>query len=180
MMIDYKDIKKFTSYGSYHVDVSMKRVVGAFREYENEGLICCPDFQRGHVWTEDQQREYIEFILRGGSSGRDFLLNHPGWMDHFNGEFVLVDGLQRLATLRKFYDNALPVFGGNFRRDFLNPTFDFDVTFHIHVNNLKTRAEVLAWYIELNSGGTPHTKQEIERVKELLEKEIKTKKKQEK
>ena len=38
-------------------------------------------------------------------------------------------------------------------------------------NNLKTRKEVLQWYIEMNNGGTPHTKEEINRVKILLETE---------
>jgi len=37
------------------------------------------------------------------------------------------------------------------------------------VNNLKTRKEVLQWYIEFNSGGTVHTDAEIQRVKKLLE-----------
>jgi hypothetical protein len=33
---------------------------------------------------------------------------------------------------------------------------------------LKTKQEVLQWYIELNEGGTPHTEEEINRVKELI------------
>jgi hypothetical protein len=40
-----------------------------------------------------------------------------------------------------------------------------------HVNDLKTREEVLIWYLEMNSGGTPHTKEELDRVKRMLEKE---------
>jgi len=39
------------------------------------------------------------------------------------------------------------------------------------MNDLKTRAEVLQWYIEFNAGGTPHTEAEINRVRELLKKE---------
>ena len=31
---------------------------------EKSGLILCPDFQRGHVWTEKQQEDYITFLLR--------------------------------------------------------------------------------------------------------------------
>lgn len=38
----------------------------------------------------------------------------------------------------------------------------------VNINNLQTRKEVLQWYIEFNSGGTVHTKEEIDRVKELL------------
>lgn len=39
------------------------------------------------------------------------------------------------------------------------------------VNELATRAEVLQWYIELNTGGTPHADAEIARVRSLLEAE---------
>jgi hypothetical protein len=39
------------------------------------------------------------------------------------------------------------------------------------VNELKTRREVLQWYLDLNAGGVVHTTKEIERVRELLAKE---------
>ena len=41
--------------------------------------------------------------------------------------------------------------------------------FLFNVNNLKTRADVLRWYLEMNTGGTPHSKEEIKRVEELYE-----------
>ena len=34
------------------------------------------------------------------------------------GEFVLVDGKQRLNAALEFLDNRVPVFGGNFFEDF--------------------------------------------------------------
>jgi len=71
-----------------------------------------PDFQRGHVWIENQQIKYIEYILRGGKTARV-----------------------------------------------------------IYLNNLKTRKEVLQWYLEFNSYGTIHTEEEINKVKKLLEME---------
>lgn len=37
------------------------------------------------------------------------------------------------------------------------------------INNLKTEKEVLQWYIDMNAGGTPHIKSEIERVKKMIE-----------
>jgi hypothetical protein len=39
------------------------------------------------------------------------------------------------------------------------------------VNDLKTREEVLQWYLDLNSGGVVHTEEELNRVREMLEKE---------
>ena len=38
--------------------------------------------------------------------------------------------------------------------------------------DLKTEKEVLQWYVDMNAGGTPHTNEEIERVKSMI-KELK-------
>lgn len=38
----------------------------------------------------------------------------------------------------------------------------------IYINDLQYEKDVLQWYIEMNEGGTPHTKEEIQRVKDLL------------
>ncbi len=37
------------------------------------------------------------------------------------------------------------------------------------MNDLRTEKEVLQWYVDMNSGGTPHTSEEIERVKRMIE-----------
>lgn len=39
----------------------------------------------------------------------------------------------------------------------------------LNVNDLKTKREVLQWYVQMNNGGTPHSAEEIERVKKLME-----------
>ena len=38
----------------------------------------------------------------------------------------------------------------------------------VNVNNLKTEKEVLQWYVDMNAGGTPHTNEEIERVRKMI------------
>jgi hypothetical protein len=40
-----------------------------------------------------------------------------------------------------------------------------------NINDLQYRREVLQWYLDMNTGGTVHSKEEIQRVKHLLEKE---------
>ena len=40
----------------------------------------------------------------------------------------------------------------------------------IHINDLQSEKDVLQWYLEMNSGGTPHTQEELDRVKLLLQK----------
>lgn len=146
-----------------------------------------PDFQRGHVWTIKQQIAYVEYILQGGMSGREIYFNCTGWMKNWEGPFVIVDGKQRLHAARQFMADKLPVFGELYPKP-VNGLFDdkgkiqykgylrseiegrlsLNAGFVFCVNDLKTRAEVLKWYLEMNTGGTPHTADEIGKVKVML------------
>lgn len=127
-----------------------------------------PEFQRGHVWTEAQQISFMEWLCRGGESGRVILCNQPGWMNTFNGPFQLVDGKQRLTAALRFLDGDLPIFG-HYVNEFEN-TGGFDPSFIWTVGVFKTQVEVLEWYLSFNSGGTMHTPEELSRVRGLLEK----------
>lgn len=83
---------------------------------------------------------------------------------------VLVDGKQRLEAVRRFLENEIPAFGV-FYNDYEDKWRLGNFDFIIVVNNLKTRREVLQWYVDLNAGGTPHTDDEINKVHALMEKE---------
>lgn len=161
-------IDKFTGDSRYHVTHQLNRFDTYIDNEVREGLQLNPDFQRGHVWTEEQQVAFVEFALRGGTIP-PFRFNHPNWMGSFQGDFVVVDGLQRITALCKFLKNELGIFGGHLRKDIEGIELHLrGVQLSVTVNDLKTKQEVLKWYVELNEGGTPHTKEEIERVKQLM------------
>lgn len=172
----YVDIPKFTSTGSYAVDYPFHYFVRHIEaEVAESGLKLCPEFQRGHVWTEDQQCSYMEFLLRGGRTGRDIYLNYPSWYHHVPegayNDYVCVDGLQRITAITKFVHNDLKVFGSYYEEFTDSPSILVD-TIRLHVNDLQSYAAVLKWYIEINSGGMPHTNDEIARVQHLLDIEM--------
>ena len=169
----YKDIPKFTGDGHYHFDVDLDYANKWINEHiEKYGLQLNPDFQRGNVWTEKQKIAYIEFLLRGGRSSRDIYFNHPGWMRDFEGDFVCVDGLQRLTSVLEFMNNKLPVFDGYYLDDIDKIPF-MTVTLKFHINDIRNRKEVLKWYLEFNSGGTVHTEAELDKVRKMIEEEEK-------
>ena len=163
----FKDLPKMTAVGNYETDYEFKYFISHIKEEIKEGLVLNPDFQRGHVWSEEQQIAFIEYWLMGGKIGTIYL-NAPDWPSvYHDGNYVCVDGLQRITAFMRFYNNEIKAFGY-----FYNEFEDRPESWiRINVNNLKTRKEVLKWYIEMNSGGTPHSKEEIERVKQLLNKE---------
>lgn len=179
----YADIKKLTRTANYAVDVPLNYIKREIEEYKEDlGLQMCPDFQRGHVWTEEQQVAYVEYLFRGGTSGRDIYFNCPTWNRSNNtcgsySDFVLVDGLQRLTAVIKYLNNELRIFSDDsHQKGYLCSDFEDGISIlnslRFHINDLKTRAEVLKWYLEMNSGGTPHSKYELDRVNKLYLDEI--------
>jgi hypothetical protein len=174
-MAKFSDIPKLTKAANYRVNADWKFLEETLEHWADHNLNLDPDFQRGHVWTEEQQIKYVEFCLRGGQSAREILFNQAGWMIDFRGEMVLVDGKQRLQAVRRFMNNEIPVFGHYFKEyeDRIPSSYGY---FIFCVNDLNTRDEVLQWYLEFNTGGTPHTQDEIDKVKEMLKKERTNKK----
>lgn len=137
-------------------------------QIQKYNLNMTPDFQRGHVWTEEQQADYIKFLLKGGKTGRNFYFNRNEY------RYVCVDGLQRTTAIQKFVNNELKVFGQYFTEfhfeiahgDSRIPLYQLKIT--VYTNDLKTEKEILQWYIDMNAGGTPHTSEEIQRVKDMI------------
>jgi hypothetical protein len=174
-------IPQYTQWPTQGWDVEWKDIEMHIEIANKDHVNLDPDFQRGYVWTEAQQASYVEYILRGGCIGRDLLFNCPGWNSCLTniGPYELVDGKQRLEAVRKFMRNDLFVFCdgtvlGNktplSRTDFAGH-FRFYHSFRWNVNDLPTRSDVLKWYLDLNSGGTVHTKEDLEKVRALLKKE---------
>lgn len=168
----FSDIPQFlTNKANYSIDVGLKYFDETIQNYiDEQGLILNPDFQRGHVWTQEQQESYMVYLLRGGVSGKDLYFNCPSWygkpLTDYD-EFVCVDGLQRITTIRKFMQNKLRVLGF-YCNEFEDQPRHITTSLKIHINDLQHKKDVLQWYVEMNEGGTPHTKEEIDRVKQMI------------
>lgn len=173
--IDFDRIKKFTCVvGCYHVDIGWdyleQWITKDAVSTKCDGIDMNPDFQRGYVWTPEQKVAYVEFIIRGGMTGKEIYCNCPRFQQGDLKGYVLVDGKQRIEAVIQFLNNNLTVFGNHVRADFDYPDM-FNCRFSWNINHLKTRKEVLQWYLELNEGGTVHAKDELDKVRELIAKE---------
>jgi hypothetical protein len=151
---------------------SLKRWID--QRSEDYGVILSPDYQRDHVWTDDQASKYLEWVFRGGKTGLEIHFNCPDWDGYSTAKprpLELVDGKQRIKAVLDFLDDKVKVYGLLYSQfeDKLKSTTG--PGFVIHVNCLKTRKEVMLWYVEMNSGGTVHSPEEISRVKSLISEE---------
>lgn len=75
--------------------------------------------------------------------------------------------MQRLTAIQRFVNNEIKVFG--FYYNEYTDNLRINQTIKLNVNDLKTKKEVLQWYVDMNTGGTPHTNEEIERVKKMID-----------
>jgi len=167
----FRDVPQYVRDGGYQVDIPLDMLIDTINRFtDSYCLQMQPDFQRAHVWTDEQSSRYVEFLLRGGRSSRIIYFNHPGWQDSYEGEFVLVDGLQRVNACLRFLRNELTIFHGQYFGDFTD-TLPPLQGLKFNINSLKTRAEVLQWYLDLNEGGVVHTTDELDRVRAMLEAE---------
>lgn len=157
-----------------------------FDEEVNLGLEMDPDFQRAHVWTLAQRVAYVEHMLRGGRIGAEIITAHTGdlVLDPTIPSgcrypyYALVDGKQRLRSLMDFVSDGFAVLSSErrpqgYRYSELTPRFR-RVSMSIRVLRvpMATRADIIKLYLKINAGGTPHTADEIDRVRAMLSSEV--------
>lgn len=68
--------------------------------------IFIPDYQRNLVWSEDKQSKFVESVLLGLPIPYLFGADNPD-----TGQIEIVDGAQRLYTLRRFLEGQLCISG---------------------------------------------------------------------
>lgn len=72
---------------------------------KNNDMDLQPDFQRGEIWTSQKKRKLIDSILRGWKIPPIHVVQDVKAIDE------VLDGQQRLAAIRDFYDNIISIDG---------------------------------------------------------------------
>ncbi len=94
------------SLGDYPIDTVLIRnenrtVHDVLRRMEQGTFVMDPDFQRDFIWDEDKQSRLIESVLMRIPLPVFYLA------EDLEGRMVVVDGLQRLSTFKRFVGNEL-------------------------------------------------------------------------
>lgn len=171
----FQDIPQFPqAYWSTHVAwVDLRHTLD---RWDNRGtgecpqrVILDPDFQRGQVWTKKQKIAYVEYILKGGTTGKEVYFNCSSWGGDYNTNIYCVDGLQRMSAVLDFIDDKLPIFGQHKYSDFEGTLRGTHHRFVFNMLCIKRKKELLKVYYDFNSGGTPHKPSEIARIAKMIE-----------
>ncbi len=175
---------------AYMVQVPINRVEAALADLDDDArrqggqLELIPDFQRGHVWTQDKQIAFMESVVRGVAP-LVIRFNCPGWQGDASAALtdmnphsvVCIDGLQRLTAMREFMAGKFKIFDKYSVDDLDNTPFSFrrmGMMWSQEVFNFQKRSDLLQFYLDLNSGGVVHSDAELERVRGLHQEALAT------
>lgn len=166
--MNFSDIPQFP-HSCWRVNVEFKSVDSMLKRWNEPErgtpLILNPEWQRGHVWKESQQIAFVEYMLKGGTTGREIYFNCSEWMGRYDAPIYCVDGLQRLTAVTRFTNNEIPAFGTLYK------DFEGWCRAELNFNMLKIRnkKDLLRVYLDFNSGGTPHNPKELKRIQEMID-----------
>lgn len=148
-------------------DAALSEVIFIGLKYDDEYII--PEYQRDLVWKLKQKQDLIMSVLIDNPIG-DFVFketkSHLGATFHYS----IIDGQQRINTLREFVTNQFPMEDGRFFSDLLywdqRRVFERRVMYYT-VPNASLEVEIDI-YLGRNKGGTAHTKKELEKAEKML------------
>lgn len=117
--------------------VRSREIVDLVSAMRASRLTLSPYFQRNLVWREAHKRDFIDTILKGFPFPQIFLARGPINLDTMEASQCVVDGQQRLNTIKDFTSGKLDFEGRLFselsarqREEFLKyevPIIDFDL-----------------------------------------------------
>lgn len=174
-----KDIP-YLDESNYIVDYDFSKIEALFERYakDYDGFEENPDFQRGHVWSREQQIKYVEAFVSNilSEQQRTITLNCPDFkggvkaVDSDLQGFVIIDGLQRYTASVDFCKGKFKIFGKYSYEDLLLSRFSLKrKTFKVQVYSYQYKKDLLKHYLLFNAGGVVHSNEEINRVKKMLD-----------
>lgn len=95
--------------------VRSREIVDLVTAMRTARLTLSPYFQRNLVWRDAHKRDFIDTILRGYPFPQIFLTRGPINLDTMEASQAVVDGQQRLNTIRDFVDGRLDIDGKVFK-----------------------------------------------------------------
>lgn len=97
--------KKFKGFRSFKGQLCNTTISFWKMLFEENGIEFEAWYQRDYVWSEKEQQAFLTTLVSGFPVGVIAVVNDPGkeekWVE-------LVDGKQRITTLKMFFDNKIP------------------------------------------------------------------------
>lgn len=135
-----------------------------------EGVYDNPEYQRGYVWTSEDEQMYLDSLFSNRDVGRFIFVieNNPC-------RISLLDGKQRMHTLLRLQASLIPYRGVYWHQmtwERRHNAFQRVVQFaDLEAEKFK-KSELLRIFLDVNIGGVPQTREHVTNVQSLLEAEL--------
>ena len=163
-----KIIQDKVPFCKYRVDVPLKSIP---HNIENYGIDMNPDYQRNYIWTQEQKEKFVGSLIENPDLIPHFYFNIK---DYIMDSCEVVDGKQRLSAIVDWLKGdiiALCPCGISLYRKDLDKVSETLIRVSITTSwkfVKLNKIEVMEFYLRLNSGGTIHSEEDLQRVKDLI------------
>lgn len=148
--------------------------------YENwlltDKLLFDTDYQREYVWTEKEQQGFFKNLLSGYPIGHVSLSEMP-YSDDYEYVYEVVDGKQRLTTIKMFLNNEIPIIIENKKYFYADLSKQEQRKFKSHLVpaiiliDSKNKKEKIQFFYDINFSGVQQSEEHKHKIEELLNKE---------
>ena len=163
-----------------------------FHIMSHSGLVCDPRYQRGYVWTEEDQHALIDSIFNRMNIGSLIFSRHSGYLHKDKNETVtyinldgdeiqvprekdytnaVIDGQQRVTTLWRFFTNKFPYRGVYYSDLHPHDRGEFNstsISYRQFDEDDVPYKDVLRMFIQINRG-VPQDESHLDKVKKQLD-----------
>lgn len=155
---------------------SNQTISGLLTKLFKFGVDINPDYQRGNVWTQEQEEKLIDSIFNQINIGA-FIFAQKNWSKGFDvvdDMYEIVDGKQRITAILHFVQGKIKYKGlfyyemHPFNRRFFESTQILMGELNFR-NKSYDKKEVLENFIRLNESGSSMDKEIIEKAKRMKE-----------
>lgn len=163
-------IKEKRSFKTESVGITIESWVSFFERNRVETEV---DYQREYVWKKDQQQLFLNSIISGLPLGYISVVK-----DKSAFVYEIVDGKQRLTTLRKFVENEISVeINGEevFYKDLNMAERNMFESCDLPMVRLidPTKLDKLNYFMMINFGGVAQSEEHKKKVERMILEEIK-------
>ena len=167
---EYESVPRFEENEDIFFNFSQRQISSLLNTFYHSGIDLDIDYQRGAVWTPDQEVDLIRSIFKNIDIGK-FTIIKRRFSEELVHYYEMLDGKQRLTALCRYFEGRFEYRGKTYQE--LHP-FDQHHFGEYPISyaecNPLTDEQKYRYFIKLNTTGRPIDPDHMEKVKVMLEK----------
>ena len=167
-----KDVPVIRKKNDIRIEFYRSDIQGLLFKYYHFGVNMSPEYQRDLVWTETQEQALLDSIYNNIEIGKFAFIELP-YNENDPTTYEILDGKQRLNTLLKFHQGRIKYKGLTIFEMHSIDRYHFE-GYPISIGELRnaTKKDIYNYFLKLNTGGITVPESHLDKVRDLLEKEV--------